>query len=373
MENMNEIFAQNLKVERLKAKLTQKELADKIAYSDKSLSKLENGKGVPSLEMLLALSDALEIDVNRLLRKRKEKHYYLGIDGGGTKTHFLLEDEAGSVVQELILGASNPIDIGMEQCKEILTKGIKSVCQGISLADVSVFAGLAGGTTGDNRQLIGAFMQEFGFGKVRNGTDMQNTLALGLGNDNGVILIMGTGIVAMAMKDGQRLQLAGWGQFFEKGGSGYCFGRDAIYSALCQLDHTGKETLISELLEKRLKGSVRSHLADFYKKGKHYIASFSDIVFEAAKQGDEVAIEIIEQNMRQVAKLIRAGVEFVGESPVRVEISGGVTAEREMLYPILEKYICCTGDYKIGTVFDAPVHGAIKIARGEVRDIFDSE
>lgn len=47
--------------------LTQKELAEKIGISDKTISKWENGNSIPDTSMLLPLCNVLEITVNELL------------------------------------------------------------------------------------------------------------------------------------------------------------------------------------------------------------------------------------------------------------------------------------------------------------------
>ena len=52
---------------RTKAGLTQKELADKIGVSDKTISKWETGKSLPDISYYETLCDALNIKVNELL------------------------------------------------------------------------------------------------------------------------------------------------------------------------------------------------------------------------------------------------------------------------------------------------------------------
>lgn len=47
--------------------LTQKEIADKLDISDKTVSKWETGKGLPEVSMMLPLCDILGITVNELL------------------------------------------------------------------------------------------------------------------------------------------------------------------------------------------------------------------------------------------------------------------------------------------------------------------
>lgn len=53
--------------ERKTKKYTQRELADKLSISDKTISKWERGNGFPEVSLLLPLCNELEITVNELL------------------------------------------------------------------------------------------------------------------------------------------------------------------------------------------------------------------------------------------------------------------------------------------------------------------
>lgn len=67
MENLNLIVSKNLIKFRMAAGLTQLELAQKINYSDKSISKWERGEGLPDLSVLVLLSKIYKITVNDFL------------------------------------------------------------------------------------------------------------------------------------------------------------------------------------------------------------------------------------------------------------------------------------------------------------------
>ena len=47
--------------------MTQRELADTLLISDKTISKWECGKGLPEVSLMLPLCEALDISVNDLL------------------------------------------------------------------------------------------------------------------------------------------------------------------------------------------------------------------------------------------------------------------------------------------------------------------
>ena len=113
-------FGSNLKYFREKCGLTQIQLAGKIGYTEKSVSKWENANGLPTLEVLVKLSDLFGISLDELVFENKDLPYFLGIDGGGTKTLFRLVDEKGAVIRTVLKDASNPNDIGMENAFAVL-------------------------------------------------------------------------------------------------------------------------------------------------------------------------------------------------------------------------------------------------------------
>ena len=66
MENFEEMLAKNLVFLRKRAKMTQGELAEKIKYSDKTVSKWETGEAVPDVETLIAICDVFNISINEI-------------------------------------------------------------------------------------------------------------------------------------------------------------------------------------------------------------------------------------------------------------------------------------------------------------------
>lgn len=71
MENtrkINDKIAENLIYYRKRAGLTQAELAEKINYSDKSVSKWESAGGVPDIYILLGLSKLYGVSIDELVR-----------------------------------------------------------------------------------------------------------------------------------------------------------------------------------------------------------------------------------------------------------------------------------------------------------------
>lgn len=56
-----------IKLTRNERNMTQRELADALSISDKTVSKWETGGGLPEVSLMLPLCDVLNISVNELL------------------------------------------------------------------------------------------------------------------------------------------------------------------------------------------------------------------------------------------------------------------------------------------------------------------
>ena len=356
-------FGQNLRFYREQQGLTQKQIADQIGYTVKSISKWERSLGTPPLEIVAQLAALFGVSTDALILKKTLDRYYLGIDGGGTKTVFKLEDERGQTIREVRKGPSNPNDIGIEACLRLINEGIQEVCGDISFSCISLYAGISGGgLTGNHAQVLHRNFEKYGFFAFDNGSDIENLAALAK-SPQCVLAIMGTGFITFAIDHDKRHRIAGWGQYFDDGGSGYTLGRDAICEALRALDGSGPQTLLSSLIEERIGESVDAHVSAFYREGKKSIAGLADLVFTAAEAGDAQAKCILEKNMAFAAEMIDAAARHIpAAKSLPVYFSGGVSARHEALFPLIKKHLQakkCTLVY----LESAPVDGAVLQAR----------
>ena len=359
-------FAENLKFYRTKYNLTQKQLGNRIGYTEKSISQWEQGNAFPPMDTFLKLIDIFHISLDELMFEKNSCNYFLGIDGGGTKTSFKLIDENGLVVKEVYKASSNPNDIGIENTFQVLSDGIKEVCHTIPYSQISMFAGISGGgLTSDNSQKLHSFFNKFGFYTFDNGSDIENLVALS-NYKKSVLVIMGTGFVVYALNNENQKRISGWGQFFDEGGSGYTLGKDAITAILCASDGSGKRTALTSLFEQKVGETAEKHLASFYKGGKRYISKFANLVFTAAQDGDKVANEILEKNMRFVAEKINCAINEItsnsDEQIIPILFSGGICKKHKILFPLIQKYIT-KNNYEFIALKTEQVDGALKRAK----------
>ena len=285
--------------------------------------------------------------------------YFLGIDAGGTKTEFLLTDENGNEIKRVFLGSANPLNSGAEKAQEILSTGISQVCEGIKLSEVSVFAGLAGGISGNNKVIISNFLSSFGFGAYGNGSDTDNALEAALNGEDGVVVIMGTGIVAFCQKNSERFRVGGWGYMIDKGGSGFSVGSDVLDAAFKDFDGRSNSGVIRQLVEKKINRPLPEIIGDIYSEGAVSVAAFAPVAFEAYDMGDKDAEKILSRNAQEIAVLIRTCCEKIGKSD-RIVLCGGMCKRKDILAPMIENHL--GGGYNSGFLNEPMVNGAVSLA-----------
>ncbi len=70
MDNINKIFADNIIYLRTKLNLTQLELAEKLNYSDKAVSRWERGEAIPDAKVLINMSEIFSVSIDDLLKTK---------------------------------------------------------------------------------------------------------------------------------------------------------------------------------------------------------------------------------------------------------------------------------------------------------------
>ena len=331
------ILSANIRKFRLRRKMTETAVAKKLFITPQTVSKWENAVALPDLNNFSALCDLLSVTPNELLgveNARDLRKKMIAIDGGGTKTDFVLFSEDGTVLQRLTLGGSNPSTIGFQNAAETLRSGIDRFLA-IEPSVSFVFAGLAGVTAGDNHaRLQKYFKRLYPHLPFKMDSDILNVIHSVSGVKKCVALISGTGSVVYG-SDGKTLQCVGGnGFFFDGAGSGFDIGRDAISLCLKVEDGFLPVTPLYQLFKDTLQGTVHEKLAAIYSGGVDHIAGFAPLVFDAAQDGDEFAKEILERNMKQLGKLVNR-MKSVMDCGNTVIFAGGLSRRFSQLEPYL--------------------------------------
>jgi len=184
--------------------------------------------------------------------------YYLGIDGGGTKTRCLLADET-SVLAKAMTGGSNIVRLGEKQARDALHSAIRQACANAKISPDQVRA-VCIGAAGAARPEIAAKIRsilaevipeitpEIARTNIEVVGDTEIALEAAFGRGPGVIAIAGTGSIAYGRDAaGHTARAGGWGFAVSDEGSGHWIGRRAI-SAILNARDQGLETALTAMV-----------------------------------------------------------------------------------------------------------------------------
>ncbi len=332
-------FAEQIKKYRTKLGIRQNELASKLHVSPQSVSKWEQGNSVPEIDTLCRISEFFGVSVDELLsHKYPKERMMIGVDGGGTKTEFLLFSEKGTIKQRILLDGSNPNVSGLEKALGVLAMGIDSLIA-IEPEVMGIYCGLSGYTSGNNSGKIKSYLtKRYPDIKLGCNSDIFNVAASATQEKKCIAVICGTGACIFAINGDKSNRIGGLGYLFEGKGSGFDIGRDAVAAALADNDGIGQKTIITELVQKRLGTTVWEGINRFYSEDISFVASFTSEVFEAYRLGDKVAKEIVESNINALCDKINFASKTYACGDV-VVLSGGVFSQKDILLSYIRQNI----------------------------------
>ncbi len=236
--------------------------------------------------------------------------YYLGIDGGGTKTRCLLGDET-TVLARSTVGGSNIVRLGETRAGEALHSAITQACATAKIAADQIHAvciGAAGAARPEIAAIIRRVVAEAIPGispaNIEVVGDTEIALETAFGKGAGVIAIAGTGSVAYGRDArGKVARAGGWGFAISDEGSGQWIGRCAVSSVLNAHDR-GVTTALTALvlqfwrldgLDELVRHANANPPPDF--------PQLFPVVLRAADEGDSMARNLLEDAGKELAML----------------------------------------------------------------------
>ena len=238
---------------------------------------------------------------------------FLGVDGGGTKTVFVLADERGHVLAAHQEGSLYHPEVGMAEVVATLRRGADRVAHAAGVTP----GALAGAWVGlpafgeDSRvqsRLESLPAEAFPGIPVGRGNDLECSHAGALGGQDGISLVAGTGSMTWGRWQGRAVRCGGWGEVFGDEGSAYWIAREGLALFSRMSDGRAERGVLYELLRRRtgiasdldLSGLVVSEGA------RSAVAGFAVSVHEAALAGDAGARAILERAAGELLELVRA-------------------------------------------------------------------
>ncbi len=226
---------------------------------------------------------------------------YLGVDGGGTKTHVVLVNNNKEIICEGFAGPSNPLRVGVEDAVSTIVKAINSVCDKSFINPnniVSATLGLAGVRRADLRERIRqSFTKNLRIKNVEVVTDAEIALFGTTLGEAGLVIISGTGSICYGRDENGKTAVAGgWGPIAGDEGGGISIAKQALMAIAKSLDGRGKPTKLNYVGAEYFRASTPDDLiVAIYspQMDNKKLAGFAKYVIETAKQDDEIAVEIL--------------------------------------------------------------------------------
>jgi glucosamine kinase len=226
------------------------------------------------------------------------KRNVIGIDGGGTSTRVLLMDEDGNELTRYEGGPAlsdapgSPVDL--DAIEMAVTQAFHAAR--LQLPAAALCAGLAGVGRELQRRSVGAALSARGIAKhVEVITDAEAAFFDAFENGHGILLIAGTGSIALGRaEDGRIARAGGWGTLLGDEGSSYDIGLQALRAAAQAADgRVGERQLLPRLLADLELVSPDDLIYWAAGAAKSEIAALAIPVVELAEAGDPQANAII--------------------------------------------------------------------------------
>jgi N-acetylglucosamine kinase-like BadF-type ATPase len=271
--------------------------------------------------------------------------YYLGMDGGGSKTLCVICDESGRVVGSALSGCGNH-QVNREMARKNIHAAVDGALKSAYLTrdaiEHAVF-GLAGADREHDFTILRPMIAELKFKSTKIVCDTIIALRAGTNQHHGVVLICGTGTNSYGINTS--------GDEYQCGGFGYAFGDfggrelavEAFRSVIRAWDGRGEQTLLTGAFLKALGYDSVEAMRDDYLDHDHDIpAGLVPMIFEVAKF-DEVARGILRRQGEELGLAAAAVIKKLNMQEDRFDLvlAGSILSQGDsrFLLPYIKKAV----------------------------------
>jgi N-acetylmuramic acid 6-phosphate etherase len=252
----------------------------------------------------------------------------LGVEGGGTKTSWVLVQRASFDLCVLNQGKLPPANFRLAAPDELRTM-FRELPQEINRAGVF----LAGCGTEEDRQSLTRLCAEiWPNAKVVVGSDRDSGLAAALGHGDGIVVNAGSGSSITGRRDKRIENAGGWGHILGDVGGGYYLSLQALRLILREYDlHRGEVQFTTKILRALSLNNLDELVRWAQTADKMEVAMLAPVVFEAAAGGDARVMEIIEEGARVLCEYTEAVAGRLHVLAPKVVLLGGLF-QRDSIY-----------------------------------------
>lgn len=269
----------------------------------------------------------------------KVTNYYVGIDGGGTKTKIYLEDEQGKQLAKALSGPAN-IRLSIDQARHSIIDGLEQVQaqSGINFQkkNIAVYGGLALAGTEVKADCKAFLAKPLPFKDVVLHSDAY-AACLGAHSSlkdchDGTIIIIGTGVIGYQLYQGQHFQVGGWGFPHDDEGGGAWLGLQALQHTFKVQDNRQQKSPLARAIMNHFKNNFAELVAWANRANSSQFAQLAPIVIEQCKKKEQIACNIMQQAVLAITDIHRALCKTI-DKVLPCSLFGGIAPHLQPLLP----------------------------------------
>jgi N-acetylmuramic acid 6-phosphate etherase len=290
----------------------------------------------------------------------------LGVEGGGTKTAWVLVERDGVAVSDpdglriIEQGKLPPANFRLatrERLRAILSELPKEVDR------VGIF--LAGCATEEDRRVLSVLCAEiWPKARIVTGSDRDSGFASALGNHDGVVVNAGSGSSVTGRRGDHIEKAGGWGHILGDTGGGYFISIQALRLILREYDlHRGEMQFAANILRSLSLNNFDELVRWAQTADKMEVAMLAPVVCEAATNGDQPVIEILEEGARVLCEYTETVAARLHLLAPKVVLIGGLF-HRDSIYThtFRRRLKKSLSDVRVSTADQPPEMGAVWLA-----------
>ncbi len=293
--------------------------------------------------------------------------YYIGIDGGGTKTAIVIGKKDGMPINIIEKSGCSHKSIGIDSVINLLVDGVKEIIQSINISMEECSGCCIGlpcyGEAPDaDSEIIERLKSALSPIPVHIVNDVVVGWAGSLECAEGVHLVAGTGAIAYGMDGNNReARSNGWSEFFSDEGSCYWVGKQTMSLFAKEADGRKPKSALYEIVKKELDLKDDFDFIDVveqaYAPYRDKVASFQIFAEKAALAGDAEAKKIYADAAECLAESASAIIKQMGWENKNIPVSyyGGLFKSGDLILTPLKECL-----KKINCTLTPPKHTAVE-------------
>lgn len=278
--------------------------------------------------------------------------YYIGVDAGGTKTKTAIVNENEEILFAYESGPGN-IAVNLDEAKTNILEGIWTALTSPYGSNCkAIVVGVAGAGRGTLKKSLLSFLTKSVPLPLLIISDAELAYYSIFQNNNGILVIAGTGSILLARsKDGFRT-LGGWGHLLGDEGSAYDIGVQALKVVIQELEERGIHSLFAKTIAGKYDIGDEFRLKEFvYSGDKAKIASIALTVYQLAKSGDRIALDLLKKAGTSLAQQTLRLIDILQiQGPVPIACKGSLLEKNEIVFQYFQEKLLIEANDRVTIV-----------------------